>query len=190
MALVTTPGSASANSFATVAEFRAYQANRLPAIAWTVSATDAACEVALIAAGRLLDALFTWTGLPVDDVQAMTWPRSGMFTRNNFPILTTVIPVDLKNAQCEMAGQLGNTDLLADNDPIKQGIASVKAGSVAVSFKNLDTASPEAVDMLIRRMSSELQWASDTVPQAVRQLLVASWFAQPSIKRPLFFEAF
>jgi hypothetical protein len=47
-----------------------------------------------------------------------------------------VIPAALKEATAEFAGQLGSTDRTLDNDVIVQGITSVKAGSVAVTFKN------------------------------------------------------
>jgi hypothetical protein len=190
MSLDTTVGGATSDSYATLAEFVAYQATRVPALTWLVTATDAQKEAALIAAARALDACFDWTGTAVDDVQALTWPRSGMLSRNGFSIATDTIPKPLKDAQCELAGQLGAGDLLSDNDAEKLGIASVKAGSVAVSFQNKDTSTTESVDMIIRRMGSEFNWVSSEIPGEVRRLLVASWFNQPSIKRPLLFEVF
>lgn len=194
MALVTTPGSATADSYATVAEFDTYRANRLPAIAWAVTATTAQKEAALVMAARLLDALFTWTGAAVDDVQALAWFRSGMFTRNGFPIPTSgaaSIQQPLKDAQSEFALQLGNTDLVSDDDALKSNLASVKAGSVAVSFKNLDTSTVEGLDMLIFRLNSEYFYLSKIVPDAVRQLLVPSWYEhiQTSSQRGTIFEA-
>lgn len=182
MALVITPGSATAESYATVAEFDAYWASRLPAITWIATATEAQKEAALRAAARFLDAAPDWTGEAVDDVQALAWPRSGMLTRNGFDIATSgaaSITSPLKNAQCELAGQLGAGDLLSDNDAAKLGIASVKAGSVAVSFQNIDNSSLESVDLLIRRLTSEFNYLM--LPGEVRRLLVPSWFNQPSV---------
>lgn len=190
MALDTTPGSATQNSFATVAEFKTYRTNRLPALALAVAAVDAAIEAALIVAGRSLDANFDWTGAAVDATQAMTWPRSGMLTRNNFAIGTTTIPQPLKDAQCELAYQLlGGIDLTSDNAAAIAGVDSVKAGSVAVSFQSVDTASVEAVDMMLRRMGSEFNYLSLAIPGEVRRLLVSSWYNQPSIVRPFIFDA-
>lgn len=184
MALDTTPGSATQDSFATVAEFKTYRANRLPALAGAVNAVDSAIEAALIVAGRSLDANFQWTGAAVDAVQAMTWPRSGMLTRNGFAIATTEIPRDLKTAQCELAYQLlGGADLVSDNSAAQQGVASVKAGSVAVAFQEMDTSSAESVDMMLRRLGSEFNYLSVAVPGEVRRLLVPSWFEQPTIVR-------
>lgn len=192
MALDTTPGSATGNSFATVAEFKTYRDNRLPAVTWAVAASDPVIEVALIMGGRLMNSMFDWTGTAVDAVQAMTWPRVGMATRNGYPIPTSgasSYPQALKDAQCEFALQLGAGDRVSDNDAIKQGITSVKAGSVAVTFKDVTENTSESVDMLIRRLGSEFNYVSKTVPDMVRQLLVESWFNQPSILRPIMFGA-
>jgi len=191
MALIETPGSASANTYATLAELNAYAANRVPALTWFTAATDAQKEAALQAAARSLDACFTWTGTAVDDIQALTWPRSGMTTRNGFAIATTVVPVDLKNAQCEMALQLGAGDRLGDNDPLRKGVTSLKAGSVALTFSDVQgqQSSREAADVAIRKMQSDLNYVSNVVPDEVRRLLVPSWFAQPNISRPTIFEA-
>lgn len=187
MALIETPGAATANTYATLAEFETYIESRVPVLEWLLTATDDMKEAALIAACRILDSRIEWTGAAVDEVQVLTWPRSGMLTRNGYTIATTTIPQQLKDAQCELAAQLGASDLLSDNDAAKQGIASVKAGDVAVSFQNIDTSSEESVDMFIRRLGSEFAYLE--VPGESRRLLVPSWFSQPSIKRPLEFNA-
>lgn len=188
MALVITPGAADANSYASLAELNDYLTYRLPVMT-LASATDAQKEAALRMACRLLDSLFDWAGTAVDSTQVLTWPRSGMLTRNGFSIATTAIPRELKEAQCEFAAQLYAADRVADNDAAKQGVTSVKAGSVAVTFKDIDESDPESVDMLLRRLSFDLQWASKTVPDAVRQLLVPTWFTAHTIKRPFEFGA-
>jgi hypothetical protein len=193
MALITTPGDATANSFADVAYFRAFHVTRYPQIKWIATAVDAVVEALLIMAGRGLNNNLAWTGSAVDAVQAMTWPRVGMLTRNGFSIATSgadSIPNDLKNAQCELAGQMGAKDLVSDNDAALKGIASVKAGSVAVAFQNMDTSSPDAVDMMLRRMGSEFNYLSSEIPGEVRRLLVPSWFEQPTIVRKALFEVF
>jgi hypothetical protein len=45
------------------------------------------------------------------------------------------IPLPLKWATAELAGQLANGDRTLDNDVIVQGITAVRAGSVSVNFK-------------------------------------------------------
>lgn len=190
MALDTTPGSATGNSFATVAEFKTYRDNRLPSTAAVLAATDPQIEAALIVAGRGMNSSFDWKGAAVDSVQVMTFPRSGLLTRNGFVVPTsgsTSYPVDLKNAQCEWAYQLlAGADFSSDNDAAKQGISSVKAGSVAVTFQDQGTSS-EDVNMMVRRLSSDFNYLN--APGEVRRLLVPSWYTEHTIKQPILFRS-
>lgn len=194
MALNTTPGDASAESYATVAELDSYAATRLPAIAWYATANTTQKENALRAGARELDSNFNWTGAPVDEVQAMCWPRLGMLNRNGFLVPSTggtSIPSPLKNAQCEFALQLGAADRLGDNDPLKKGITMLKAGSVELRFSDTQgskAANYDAADIDIRKQQSDLNYVSNAVPDEVRRLLVGSWYVQNSIRRPLLFE--
>lgn len=195
MALVTTPGAADADSYATLAEANTYHSTkRYPALSgWAAAtATDAVKEAALRLAAILLDRMFEWNGSAVDSTQARVWPRTGMLTRNGFAIPTsgaTSIPTDLKEAQAEFAGQLIQSDRLSDNDAAKKGITSVKAGSVAVTFKDVDVSSAESLDAQLRLMGSELAYLHKTVPDVVRFLLVPSWYRENTIKRPFLFGA-
>lgn len=195
MSLNTTPGDASADSYATLAEFNAYAANRLPAVKWFLTAADADKEAALRAACRELDQDFDWTGSAADAVQALCWPRLGMTNRNGFVIPTsgaTSIPLQLKNAQCEFALQLGAADRLGDNDPLKKGITFLKAGSVELKFSDTQgskAANYEAADVDIRKQQSDLNYISNAVPDEVRRLLVGGWFNQNSVKLPIVFVA-
>lgn len=191
MALVTTPGAADANSFATVDEFKTYRTNRLPSVAAVLTATDPQIEAALIVGARNLGAYFDWTGSAVDDVQALSWPQSGQLTRNGYAIPTsgaTSIQPDLKNAQCEWAYQLlAGSSFVGDDEAAKANLSSVKAGSVALSFQSFDPSSVEAIDWYIRKLGSEFQYIQ--APGEVRRLLVPSWYEQPSVKRPIVFGA-
>lgn len=185
-----TPGDSAANSYASLADLKTYRDGRFPAIVWAATATDDQLSFALLLAAVMLDSCFDWTGAATDSVQALAWPRNGMVSRNGFALANNVIPPQLKNAQGEWALQLGNSDLLADNAAAQQGVSSVKAGSVEVAFQSVNTSTPASVDMIIRRLGSELLYVSNAVPQAVRMLLVGSWFNQPSIQRPIFFKSF
>jgi hypothetical protein len=192
MSLNTTPGDASADSYATLAEFVDYAGSRLPVLAWFTAADDPTREAALRAACRELDQDFVWTGSAVDSTQALCWPRSGMVNRNGFAIATSAIPKSLKDAQCEFALQLGASDRLGDNDPLKKGIIGLKAGSVELRFSDAQAArgtTYDAADIDIRRKQSDLQYVQDVVPDEVRRLLVASWYEQNSVKLPIVFEA-
>lgn len=189
MALDTTVGGADADSYADLDFLATYVLARAFVPSWYATSTSATKEAAMRQAARMLDALFVWTGSAVDETQALTWPRTGMFTRNGYAIAETVIPADLKKAQCEFALQIGAGDKSADNDAIRDGITSVKAGSVAVTFSDPEKSTREAADIAARLKEYEMQWASRNVPDAVRQLLVASWYTAATVSRPLLFGA-
>lgn len=195
MSLITTPGAATANSFASIDELDAYAAARRPAVAWLATATDDTKEAALLAAARELDACFAWTGTAVDGVQALTWPRAGMLSRNGYAVPTsgaTSIPRQLKDAQCEFALQLGASDRLGDNEALQKGVTSVNAGDVAVTFTDAHSAAAniEGADVAIRKQQADLYYVSDVVPAEVRRLLVPSWFTAASVRRQPFMSAF
>lgn len=162
-ALVETPGAANANTYATLAEANVYISSRLNTTVWDDSTTDQK-NAALLQAARLLDSVMCWTGSPTDeDVQALAWPRTGMYNRNGGAIASNVIPQQLKDAQSELARQLQITDLMATNDVSALGITEVKAGPVGVKF-NTQSIINGAV------ASTQL-----LLPYAVVNLLVPSW---------------
>lgn len=191
MSLITTPGAANADSYATLAEATAYNAGRTFSSDWTDNDSPDQ-EAALKQAARMLDSSFRWTGAAVDDVQALTWPRSGMLTRNGFAIPTagsTSIPQALKDAQSEFARQLLVADRTADNEAQKQGISSVKAGPVTVAFKASESSSTVALrDADVARMGPDFDYLSAMIPDAVRNLIPPSWYTRGTITPAFFFE--
>ena len=168
-----TVGGANANSYETVIEANAYFDARIPLNPpWVASGEEAY----LITATRLLDNMAQpfktffpaqggspayyrvrrqWTGAPATPTQRLAWPRVGMFDANGNAIPSNVIPQDLKDAESEFAGQLLAGDRSLDNDVIVQGVTSVKAGSVAITFKN--------------------EIIPQVVPDAVLNLMPQSW---------------
>lgn len=190
MALIETIGSATADTYATLTEANTYHTTkRFPVLAGWATASDASKESAMRLGAILLDRMFEWNGGAVTSTQARMWPRTGLLTRTGFTILGTEIPIDLKEAQAEFAGQLIAGNRLSDNDAAKQGITSVKAGSVAVTFKDTDVSSVDSLDAQLRLMGSELAYLHKTVPDLVRFLLVPSWYRENTIKRPVMFGA-
>lgn len=178
--LTDTVGSASANTWADLAHYKQYLQTRLPLVTWLADALagtlDEQLKIDLIAAGRLMNNLIVWTGAPVDAIQAMTWPRSGMYTINGYAIVNTTIPLSLKDAQCEYALQLHNSDLLSDDDAAKKNVKKVKAGSVEVEFQSTDSSTWDAQDTRLTLLGREYGYLK--VPSAVRDLLVPSWYLQ------------
>lgn len=186
--IIETPGAADANSFATVAEYKTYWTAHLYNTK-ALAATDDQIAAALVQTGRALNALMAWTGSAASDTQSMTWPRNGMLTRNGFAIPNDVNPSDLKDAQCEWAGQYISGDLFKTNAIQAQGIAGAKAGPVAVTYQTRANSSVETMAAEFRRNLPELAWASTEVPDFVRNLLVPSWYTREMLQPAIVFTA-
>lgn len=174
--LVATAGASNANSFITEAEADAYFDARVPLSPPWADAADPTAAIAQ--ATRLIVSMYaprrtlvrtdppsesyylippTWTGAVATSTQSLPWPRTGMYDVNGNAIASNVIPQALKDATAELAGQLAIADRTLDNAIATQGITSVKAGSVAVSFKSGN------IDVL------------RVLPEVVRLMLVPSW---------------
>lgn len=167
--------SATANSFISLAEYAFYHERRLPLDPPVIVTGDIAARNVIMAT-RVLSAMVqprrslrwdregkpyyytsrTWTGTIATDTQALAWGREGMFDSLGRAIPSNVIPQELKDATAEFAGQLGNTDRTLDSDIAVQGITSIKAGSVALTFKDMVQA--------------------QVLPDAVLNLMPVSWF--------------
>lgn len=127
--IVATPGAATANSYATEAEFIARAATRLNVPAGTTVAGSTCSETektALIEAQRELTTL-PWKASRTDSVQALAWPRAyaedpdapslvGTALATDFWFADTEVPQRVKDAQIELALEFiraGTTDLAA-----------------------------------------------------------------------------
>lgn len=99
MTLDTTIGGATADSYASLAEYVAYAAS----YGLTTTGDDAAKEVALRRARAYLDGGYKWSGVKVTVTQALAWPRVFDYLVDGFQVLSSEIPQDIKSAQCEMA---------------------------------------------------------------------------------------
>ena len=154
--LVTTAGSATANAYVTLAVADQYHEDR-PAVSTTwASATDAQKNAAILWATTLMDSLWEWTGFSTDSLQLLLWPRQSMLKRNEWEfVLDAVIPIELQEATAEYARQLLVSDRAGDSDIETQGLTAVKAGPVALQFKQGVVAKP--------------------VPDAVFNLIPPSW---------------
>lgn len=136
MALIATVGAADANSYVTAVEFATYLLSR-PFVPTSVTAASIASrEAALIMATRMMDAKQCFTGAAASATQSLQWPRSGMLSATGFALGSDVLPVQLKDSICEVAIAMLVSDILADNDVSVQGITSISAGPVSLSFKD------------------------------------------------------
>lgn len=183
--LVETPGSATANTFASLAEYKTYLASKLHAASWVEEALagttlDEALSVDLIVSCRVLSLALVWTGSATTPAtQSLPWPREGMVNVNGYPIANTVIPDGVKLAQCELAYQLHNGDLYAQNEAADRNVKSVVAGSVEVEFQSVDVSSLEAVDIAMHKLGPEFDYTR--LPTMVRLHLVPSWYTRTRV---------
>jgi len=198
LVLDATVGGPNANSYLTVAEGQTYFDSRLPLAGWDNADSQA---VLLVMATRVLDALAQpfktffpasggspayyrvrrqWLGVVASSTQRLAHPRIGLIDANGNAVPSTVIAPGIKEATAELAGQLGNGDRTLDNDVIIQGLTSVKAGSVSLSFKDsiMPQVIPQAVyDMLTPYLTDELYVMANTVLFDVVSAASEEWLA-------------
>jgi len=135
MALDNTPGGASANTYATIAEADAYLATRPGASAWA-TLSDPVKEAALITACRLMDRTLPWNLVSIgyersSTTQALIFPRPYTLNAAGDAYLAGV-PTFAKEAQSEWAFALTVSDRLADSTT--RGIAGITAGPLSIDF--------------------------------------------------------
>lgn len=183
MALVSTPGSSSADTYATLAEFESHLGIKLPPVIWTLGDGDPTLaqdigdpilEGSLKLSAILLDRSFDWNGTISYSGQARAFPRSGLLSGNGEALDSATNPPEIKLAQMEWAAQLGSTDFFSENVAAKLGVSKVKAGSVEVEFQENRT----AMDY-IRLASQGARYLQ--VPAIVRLMLVPSWYKEQAI---------
>ena len=150
--LVATAGAANANAYCTLAFADQYHEDR-PAVGttWT-DATEPQKNAAILWATTLMDSLWTWNAWTVNVTQILLWPRQGLMKRNQREeIDDTTIPPEIQEATAEYARQLLAGDLAGNSDIETLGITSLKASSVALTFKGNVTAKfvPDTVVNLI-----------------------------------------
>jgi hypothetical protein len=143
-------GDPSANSYVTLSDANSYFDTRLHGAVWT-SASDDNKNRALIWATRLIDATVRFTGQKTNPSQALEWPRTGMFDRDETAISASTIPDLLKVITCEVALTLLSSDRLQESEAAVAGLSSLRAGPVTLNFKDAIPA-PAAVSEGIYRM--------------------------------------
>lgn len=157
MALDTTVGGPNADSYGTLAEFKAY-ADSIGFV--YTSHTDATIEIHMRKGTQYLDRAYRgkWKGFRTDRDQALAWPRSssqdlpvnfltpsfttGVIDEDGYEIPSNTIPKQVKQAEYEATIiSLGGTDLLptyARGNAIKR--KKVKAGPVESDTEYADGA--------------------------------------------------
>jgi len=135
LTLIDTAGSASANTYVSIADAGTYFEERLHSSTWT-SASIESRKAALIWATRILDASVDWVGSIKSTDQALRWPRSGVYTADNINIDDDIVPSFVKYATCELAKQLISSDRFADSDT--KGYEWIELGGLQIKIDKYD----------------------------------------------------
>ena len=134
-----TPMVSTANSYCTVAESNDYHAAHLYASDWESASADQK-TISLIMATRILDYKVIWAHYPTkarSEGQVLQWPRNGLIDLDGYGTVPEyVIPQRIKEVTAEYARQLLVSNRTADSDVETQGIASISAGPISLSFKD------------------------------------------------------
>ena len=146
-----------ANSYVDLAFADAYLTSRGNTV-WAGVGEDAKAA-ALIRAADVLNG-YRWKGQPVEPGRVMAWPRKGVDYSPGNPVPENVVPIQVQNAQCEIAAasmsEEGANDPLAQVDTTKGAVTSEKVDVMAVSYAEPSTNSYlgvtgyPAVDGLLR----------------------------------------
>lgn len=155
-----TVGGAAANSYVTLVDAEAYFASRRDDAAWESASEDEKVEALIMATARLEEEDFA--GLPVypptgtspSQTQALKWPRWGAKTPDGYQYLSTVIPQPLKDACCELALVLLNTDLFADTG--LEGFEELNLGPLKLKPRHIQEAG-ELPEVIKRKLGHLLQ---------------------------------
>lgn len=133
MSLVATVGSASANSYVTLAEANTYFGDRLNVSDWDDAGTVSppTQEAALITAALRLEQE-TYRGYRHTTTQALAWPRSGVVV-DGVLVATGTIPTAIKRAQMKLALAMLAEDLLVDSG--LEPFARVRVGPLEVEMR-------------------------------------------------------
>lgn len=151
MTLTTTPGSASADSYASLAQALAYHA-AMGNAAWA-SSSDPLREPALRRATAWVDSTYRdrWPGLRLyARAQALDWPRGGVTDAEGYAVDSATIPAEIINATCEAAlRELAVPGSLAPDYVAAESVKSATAGPVSVTFAG-NTGSGSVMPILTR----------------------------------------
>lgn len=150
MAINATPGSPTADSYATVAEGTAFFGASLYPEVWTAATLDLQ-ERSLKMATRLLDAYYKWLGIRTYSDQALGFPRTGLFRDSTVAVDSTTIPVEIRNATIEFSKWLLENNPNVENEAQAQGITEIKVSTIQLKFKEVVEARviPSFVNLLI-----------------------------------------
>ena len=150
MAIDTTPGSPTADSYVSLADADAYWAKRGNE-AWANSLIPDK-ETALVRATSYADAEYGWRGCRASSTQALDWPRYDVVV-DGYPLDGTTIPRQVQDAVCELALKALAGEIAPDVSP--QQVTEQTVGPITRKFaeeRNGGQKRYAYVDSLLRRL--------------------------------------
>jgi len=152
MAIESTSGSNTANSYVSYAESLAYMITRVGASKW-VDLEQVEAEAYLITAARQIE-LAQWSGFKSSKTQSLNWPRSQVYDYENNVI--SGIPQKLKDAQCELAyWYFTEPDRFLSDTDLTQ-ISSLSAGPLDIQVNSKPQLYPAVVDQILNAIGPGL----------------------------------
>jgi hypothetical protein len=153
MALVSTPGSSTANSYGSVAESKAYFALGYKRESWEAIDDNDVYEALLQEGTRIIDTFMSFNGyVPTDSVQALRWPRTAAYDIDNRLIPSTSVPTLLKRALFELAYYIyGNPTGFSLSDNL---VDVLRVGPIRIDFS--DTAKDSGFPKIVSDMLAPL----------------------------------
>lgn len=135
------------NSFADVADFDAYFADRLD-VAEAISATPDQKYQALISATDLLNEL-RWVGVAVSDTQPLAFPRNGSYFDPRAGRVVSIVdtPMRVQNACMELAYHLIHNEGLQD---ISGTADAISVGPISITKPKNPSVIPSKVYTMIQ----------------------------------------
>lgn len=146
-------GSATANSYASVADTTAYLENYSTFAAWT-SASAPNKEHALREATRALDLRFggRWSGFRYSSAQALDWPREYAYDSAGNEISSTTIPARIQQAAAALAllhlqGVEINATTLTTGDVKSETLSAASGASKSVTYVGVKPAETQLLQV-------------------------------------------
>jgi DnaT-like ssDNA binding protein len=142
MALDATVGGAAANSYLSQSAASAFFVGRLDADEWA-AASLADQEAALIMATLRLDCEY-YRGIRVTITQRLQWPRYSTYDRDGLLLDSTLIPVMIQQATCELALALLKEPTLFGDTGL-EAFLNVKLGDLDITPRGIQAAKLPAI---------------------------------------------
>ena len=130
-----TVGGVASNSYITLAECDEYLHARPFHSKWDAITDDDEKKAAILWSTRILSH-YGWVGAIADSAQALPWPRSGTYDKDNRLYVETALPEWLKVSCAELAYYLAVEDRLGDTGT--EGFKSMSIGELSMDINPAD----------------------------------------------------